>query len=362
MRRGTIFVIVFLLIAAGVVGVSFFLRSQPPLELTIAVSPLAVDWATASAAAFNATEPLANGRQPIRIRVTPLDDLDAWGQGRTIWNDSNRPDGWLAATSTSFAVLRATGEPLEVTVPVLAFTPLMWGGFAREADDLTDNGVRRLDWPLIAERIAAGDSDLRLAFPNPATTTTGFAVVVSGAAALNQTAILDIDDFGRDFRAWMTPMLQSVASYNTFGASVAETMAARGPSVGSVGLLPESEWLANLRGQLTRDGVRLAYPQFPLFFTFGYAVWGRQTPAANEADRAAGVQAFGMYLQSEAAQLALAEYGLRPPSGVAPNAGLFTAGVQYGVLLSIDPAEQVIIPQQISSLQTILGWVASTVD
>ena len=44
MRRGTIFLILFIVIVAGIIGLSTFLQNQPPVEITVAVNPLAEEW------------------------------------------------------------------------------------------------------------------------------------------------------------------------------------------------------------------------------------------------------------------------------------------------------------------------------
>lgn len=350
--------ILFFVVAVGVIGASQVLRSQPALTLTIAASPLAVDWVQAAADRFNVTEPVVNGTQRIRVVVTALDDLDVWQGGRSAWTDANRPDAWLAATGTSFAVMTAAGEPLTVLQPTLAITPLVWGGFPPEVIAITGNGTQPFDWTAVQ----AASQQIRPAFPNPAGTTAGFAVAVSGAAAFNRTATLTTDSFGQPFRDWIAPVLTAVPNYNTLGASVAETLAARGASVGSIALLPENDWLRNLRGAFAREGLRLAYPEYPLIFTFGYALWGRTLPdAAIEPTRAAGVRAFGDYLAGDAAQTLLLTFGLRPADGVVPaGPGLFAEGAQYGVPLTLNMADPIRLPTSAGDLLRVQTWLQTT--
>ncbi len=67
-QRGTIFIVLFLLIAAGIIGASRFLGSQPATEYTLAVDPLAQGWAEAAVSAFNASQPTVNTHR-IQFRV-----------------------------------------------------------------------------------------------------------------------------------------------------------------------------------------------------------------------------------------------------------------------------------------------------
>lgn len=115
-------------------------------------------------------------------------------------------------------------------------------------------------------------------------------------------------------------------------------MAARGSSVGGLALLPESEWLNNLRGQLVNssDPLQLAYPDYTVVFTFPCAAWSSPvTQDASAADRVKAVSAFCNYLLTPAQQVNAVRFGLRPAGGrLTPEiAGLFTAAAQYGILL-----------------------------
>ncbi len=92
MRRGTIFVIIFILLAAGIVGASLFLRSQPPLEITVAVNPLAESWVRAAVDAYNASEPVVNATRRVIYRVTAVDDLTVWSdEVSRQWTETDHP-------------------------------------------------------------------------------------------------------------------------------------------------------------------------------------------------------------------------------------------------------------------------------
>src|SRR5689334_7809025 len=106
-QRGTIFIVLFILIAAAIIGLSRFMGAQPPVEYTLAVDPLAQSWAEAAVSGFNASQPLVNGHR-ITFRVVAADDLNVW-QGQNIWNTKNHQDAWLAASHASVDYARANG-------------------------------------------------------------------------------------------------------------------------------------------------------------------------------------------------------------------------------------------------------------
>src|SRR5262249_40537909 len=100
MRRGTIFVLLFIVIAAAIVAASKVIQSQPPLEVTIAVDPLAESWVQDAVKALNDSQPVVNGTRRVQYKVTVIEDLDVW-QGQRKWSPDNHPDTWIASSSAS---------------------------------------------------------------------------------------------------------------------------------------------------------------------------------------------------------------------------------------------------------------------
>lgn len=358
MRRGTIFVILFIALAAAVIATSQFLQAQPPRAITIAVNPLAEDWVRAAAQAFNDTSPLVNGTRRVRVNVIVIDDVALWGRTRQL-SDAERPDGWVPALPISFELVRSSGATITTLASDLALTPLIWGGFRNPVNAITLNNARRLDWTSVRD----GVNEVRPAFPHPAQTTAGFAVLASGASHFNRNVVLTEADFGPNYRAWIEPVIQAVANYNTLGADVAETMASRGPSVGGVALLPESQWLTNLRGRFLEEATRLVLvqPESPVVLSFSYALWGQDVPPADEADREAAVRAFGSYLAGPEAQGLAARFGLRPSWGGVPAVAPFTAAAAYGALMPFDMSSIVVLSLSSGDVQRILAWAQNTV-
>ena len=363
MRRGTIVVIVFILLAVAVIGASQFLRAQPPLEITVAVSPLAERWVRAAAESFNASETFVGGTRRVQVRVNSVDDLSVWSdEGLRQWQDAP-PSAWIPASSMSLQY--ASRLPFEVVEPSVAQTLLVWGGFSDRVDALTEGGARPLDWADVAQAAEAERwanipdanpawGNVNLAFSRPTGSMAGLAALFSGAAAFaDAPAVSGSTVVSGGFQEWIEPILLSVPNYNTLGTSVAQTMAARGVTVGAVALLPESEWVNNLGGSLTgTNPIKLSYPVYPFVFDFPLARWGGQT-----AEEAAAVEAFATYLLGQHPE----NFGLRPASGVLPEtARLFTDGENYGLQRTPALTDSVSAPPR-AEVQRLLVWVGGVV-
>jgi len=361
MRRGPVIVLIFILVVAVVIGASQFLRAQPPLEITVAVSPLAEMWVTNAVSAFNASNPLVNATRRVQVKVSTIDDLNVWSdQGQSQWINAH-PSAWIPASSASKTY--ANRLNFEIVQPSLAQTMLVWGGFSDRVDALTDKGVHPLDWNDVQRAAVAGTwanipganaswGNINLAFSRPDGSMSGLTVLFSGAAAFSdQAAVSGSTLVASDFQNWMSPVLQSVPNYNTLGTSVAKTMAARGSSIGDIALLPESEWLNNLSGQLVGSNpIRLSYPAYPFVFDFPLLRWQGLSDDENKA-----IDAFGTYLLSQHPET----YGLRPPTAPLPEtATLFANAESYGVQLAPDLSHALQAPPR-AETQRLLVWAGS---
>ena len=362
MRRGPVIVLIFILVVAAVIGASQFMGAQPPLEITVAVSPLAGTWVTNAANSFNASNALVNGTRRVQVKVTTIDDLAVWSDaGQSQWLTAH-PTAWIPASSASIGY--ANRLSFDTVQPSLAQTVLVWGGFGDRVDALTDTGAHPLDWDDVDRAAVAGTwasipganaswGNINLAFSRPSGSMSGLAVLFSGAAAFSkQAAVSGSTVVSSDYQNWMEPILQSVPNYNTLGTSVAQTLAARGSSVGDIALLPESEWLNNLTGQLINSGnpIRLSYPAYSFVFDFPLARWQGLTDDENKA-----VEAFGAYLLTQHPET----NGLRPVGGVvAQTATLFANAASYGVELAPDLTLALQAPPR-AETQRLLVWAAA---
>lgn len=362
MKRGPVILLIFILVVAAVIGASQFLRAQPPLEITLAVSPLAETWVTDAVTAYNASEPIINSTRRVHVSVSTVEDLNVWSdQGQTRWR-ATPPTAWIPAASASLSYASRLG--FEVVKPSLAQTVLTWGAFSDRAAVLTDNGAHPLDWNDVARAVEAGrwanlpggaglSGNVNLAFSRPGGSMSALAVLFSGAGALADSPTISGQAVvGSAFRAWMEPLLQSVPNPAALGASVAKTLATRGTSIGDIALLPESEWLNNLTGELVRSSnpIQLSYPTYQFVFEFPLARW----PGLS-ADENAAVEALGTWLLAQHPEA----YGLRPASGAVPaTAQRFSGAVAYGALLAPDLSQAVQAPP-LADVQRMLTWAGS---
>lgn len=363
MKRGTIFLILFVIAAAVIVGIGLFLQNQPPLEITIAVDPLAADWAREAATAFNDSNTrVSNGTRRVRVNISTVSDLDVWRSGGSAvaWSPTNHPAGWLAATtlSTDYA-----NYPFEIVTPSTARTLLIWAGFSSRVQALTNNGATPFDWDRVVEAAEIGEwaalggsaawQFVRLAIPQPTNTIQGTAVLFSSAAAYNNTPVLDSNSVRGSYYDWMTPFVDRL---QRFTGDVVAFMT-RGPGTVAIGIAPESLWLTNLTGLERNEPMIFAYPEYTFVFDFPLSAW-QDTETAPEQREA--VVAFGNWLVQPAQQNSAMRYGLRPANANPTAADQpFSQGQQYGILLD-PPLAQVIDPPSLNDTQGLLAWYERT--
>ncbi len=367
MRRGTIFVLLFVVVAGGIIAASQFLRSQPPLEVTLAVDPLAEKWVQEAVNSLNATNPLVNGATRIQVKLVTIDDLTVWTSDRP-WTADNHPVAWIPAASLSARYASESGLPLEVVTPSLARTPLVWGGYASRLAVLDVPSTSGLDWEQVAAAAAAeswvnlgGSADwqfVKLAFAQPNRKISGLAVLLSGASAYHQSAALD-NAMLRDtaFRDWMLPVIASVPSFSTLGADPALTMQQRGTSTAEIALLPEVQWLNSLNTSPgITDPIQFSYPAYQVMMDFPLVRWNDSL--TTDTDRAA-VAALQNWLLADAQQTRAVALGLRPAQGEPDTtAALFAAGLPYGIQVQPDYG-QLVQPPSRSDVQGLIQWFAN---
>jgi len=355
MRRGTIITVLFAVIAAAILGVSYLLVSRPPLTLTVAVSPLAEDWMRQTVSEFNEAGVLANGRRRVAVDVVTVSDTSVI-QGSAPWTSEAHPALWLATSSAAvrYADPRYDFQP---QVDTVARTPLVWGGFTERVAVLPS-----LDWDAVATAAEleswaqiGGEANwqfLKLAFPAPDASMSGIAVLLSGAAHYHDTPTPTASNLSNsDFRAWLRPIVRSVPNYNSLGSNPAQAMAQRGTSLADIALLPESQWLVSLGG--FRDDVQFRYPAQTILLDFPLVYWPTVEP---DPDVPAAVDLFADWLLREQTQRTLPAYGLRPATTEPTSeAQLFAAAEPFGIQYQPDFTQPVQPPGR-SAVLSLLTW------
>lgn len=364
MRRGTIILIIFVLVVGAVIGVSQFLQRQPPVEFSVAVHPLAAGWARDAINAFNAdtVASLVNGTQRVQFSIQEIEDLSVW-QDTPDWDNEDHPAAWLPAASVSVGY----STLYDVVAPSVARTPLVWGGYDSRVQVAVNNAGQALDWDAVQAVAAAeawsnldgGEASWRFfkfAFPRADQTMSGLGVLFSSAAHFHDAVdISGAATRSADFREWLTPVIDSVPNFQTLGADPAAAMA-RGPSTVEIAMLPESLWLRNLGGLTGHEPVVFTYPAYQFMLDFPLAEWNGPV---SDLERAA-VQALRAWLTDPTQQAKTVTYGLRPAaSEPGTDAALFTAAEPYGIMLTPDFGQPVTAPTR-SETQGLVQWFVNT--
>jgi hypothetical protein len=362
MKRGTIILGIAALIAVGILGVGYFLQTQPPVMIEIAVDPLAEAWMRQAVKDFNDSNVALTNQKRVEVTLTVISDLDVWNaSGTRTWTPQDHPDLWMPGSSLS--INYATGMTLDVLVDSTARTPLIFGGYAERINILTDEGANPLTWDLLASaaetaswEALGGDPSWRFinyAFSRPDDTISGLGVLLSAAAEFADTSNLSADNLTVSFRDWFEPVVGSVPNFNNVTDNVAQFVAVGGVTRADVAFGPESQWLYQLSA-LNRSGeIRFSYPAHPFVFNFPLVRWGDPT-VANDTRNAE--QAFANWLMNADQQRAVTRFGLRPATGaLSATDSLFANAEPYGVQLNPN-LDDPIQPPPISSMQGLLTW------
>jgi hypothetical protein len=356
--RGTIVLVIFAIIVAAIIGLSQFVQSQPPVEITVAVNPMAEDWMRALVADFNESEAVINGTTRITVNMTTTKDIAVWDDNK--WSVDNHPDAWLPASSASVSYLNSN-IPFQTIANSTAQTPLVWGGFQSRVDILTTGGI--LDWGIVAGAAQTDEGNwaslggesgwgfLKFAYARPSNDIAGLAVLFSGASEFTESTTLDrsqlLDD---EFNTWMEAIVASVPNFQTLGSNPAAAMASRGTSVAEIAFLPESLWLNSLNDLNGSDPITFNYPATQFVLDFPLTMW--DDPDTSDETKLA-VQAFTDYVTGTG-QNTVTEFGLRPANGNVTNAdSLFADGVSFGIVLEPDYGQIVIAPDK-NTTETLL--------
>ena len=347
MRRGTFVIILFVLVAGAIIAATTLLRSQPALEITIAVDPLAEAWVRDAALSYNESGATVGVGRRVRVLITTRSDTQVL---QTPWVPNDQAVGWIPAWSSLAAISRGSTVTTQTVALSLARTPLVWMSYANREGEIPD-----VSWSGIQD--VADNDNINLAFSLPPQSVQGLASLISAVADFHQTGILS-DSMLSDsaMRAWLMPLIGSVPNFNTFGPNVALYVA--GPQGGTVdaAIAPESQWLAALNTLTAKGQPRFAYPAFPVVFDFPFITL---RDIATTDDEISAAQSFAAYLSSSAQQQNLERFGLRPAQ-IDPQAtsAVFGTAQQYGIAATLPSAQPVQLPSS-SSVLSLLTWFNS---
>ncbi len=349
---GTFIVILFVIISLGIVGLGYIQRNQTtptatPLELTLLANPMAHAWITNAVAQFNQSDRrlMDNVIITIEVNPTPMDDMTAW---REAWNDTTRPDIWLASSSLAVAY---RGHPFMVEDSVvLAKTPMIWVASVLAYDAITQNGDQPLDWGTVQPAALAGtwanfgvnslQGNVNIAFAPPDSSLNGLMVLYGAQAYYSRSLNLNAVSVSQDFLSWLAPIVDSVPNFNTIGTDVATFMLTRGTSV-NIALMPEAQLLTQIGAFMRNRPVQISYPEYPMVFDFSLTWWDDNGVEADMRQaRIRAIETFANWLLEPAQQSQLSQYGLRPINlPIGENDTLFHQGVDMGIVYDplLDP-------------------------
>lgn len=348
MRRGTIFILVFILAAAGIIALTQLFRAQPALEIIVAVDPLVERWARDAATAFNAQGETVGVSRRVRVTVQTISDMTVFA-AQNGWRQELHPDGWIPAWGVLFpSPVVGAGITARQLAPSVARTTLVW-----MSPDSAEGQVAEVSWLGVLEAVESGEN---IAFPSAATSVQGLATLISGLSDFNDVSVLtDAMLTANDGRNYLTPIINAVPNYATVGPDPALTLAGPLGATYIAGMATESQWLNQLT-TLVAKNPRFAYPESPVIFDF--PVYLLDSIAQTDDERA-GVQAFAAFLASNEQQANAMDFGLRPASSE-PTADqpLFARGSQYGILPQLLPTRAVELPQ-VNSVRSFVTWASN---
>lgn len=344
MRRGTVFIVLFVLVAAAIIAATTLLRGQEALEITVAVDPLADEWVRAAALRYNDSGATVGIGRRVRVLVTTRSDSSVLQQP---WSAQDVAVGWIPAWSTLAAAGRGSVVSAQTIVSSLARTPLVWMSYEQRADIIPE-----VSWQGV--QAAANSERVELAFSLPPQSVQGLAALVSGAAEYHQTSILSEANLSDPaMRAWLTPVIESVPNFNTLGANIARYVAGVQGSTVDAAIAPESQWIGALSTLTSRGQPRFGYPSSMVLFDFPFITLRDSTTTD---DQLSAAQSFAAFLTSPSQQSSLEEYGLRPAqSDPLPSSVVFGPAQQYGILAELPAVQPVQLPGT-SSIQAFLTW------
>lgn len=351
-RRSTIVVIIFGIIVAALVGYTQLIKSQPPLEITVAVDPLAEAWVRKAAEEFNKTGALVNnGTTRVQVNVTSTEnDITVW-TGKSNWTFDKHPLLWIPSSSAALQYI-PTNLPYKPLKASSARTPLVWGGFQSRVNALTKNDTLAFDWSAVNEALKAGTwagtgsttlkGNINMAINQPGSSMGGVAALISGAASLANSTTLDRSMVsGSAYEAWINSLSDAYRNLRNTGGSPAQAMAGSGVTA-DFALLPESQWLLSLSALARKEAFVLNYPAYEFVLDFPVALWDDATTTDVQRQAAS---AFANYLTSTVGQQLALSYGLRPTAGEPDTtATLFSTAIPYGILLEPTFTQVVSIP------------------
>jgi hypothetical protein len=193
------------------------------------------------------------------------------------------------------------------------------------------------------------------AFALPCKNASGFSVLLSAAAAYQNTADLKSVNLV-EFESWMRPVIDAVPDFSRLG-DPASVISNSGTAVADFALLPESMWLSNAVAD-RQPTLTFHYPSYKLDLAMPLAVWdGPETGT----DKRNAIMEFANFLIQPQAQEDAWSFGLRTsrfPLSASNPPQIFSNAIRYNITLGT-PAGTPIMAPDVSLAGQLLGWFKS---
>lgn len=375
-----------IIIALGIVAVSYFTQRSGRLPLTAKPEVLSVriacalpvePFVTEAAKRFNAEKHTLEGR-PIEVSVIPMDGLVAMGRWEREEMDP-LPTVWIPDSRYLVELVNATykeklGRDIFLTggeyrTRPIATSLFCWGIWQSRDEVLRQKYGDEITWQAIHDAAAAkggwpelgGKAEwgyFKLVVPNPRKNVGGLMSMVAAAGEYYQKTRISVSDVTNpDFQAWLKELMGAVTDFSSLGSYSVENLALFGYSMGDGGQLLESDLLVNMAGIRTRwvEPMVIRYPKYITWFDFPYTIWMGEETSALEKNAALEFERY--LLKPEVQRLAIAR-GLRPANPEVPiteGDSLFVKWQEQGATIVVPRATSMHSPDR-EVLLALLRW------
>jgi hypothetical protein len=386
MSRTRLIFVAVILLAVGIVGLSYLLREQgsaalePPrqekLVVTVACALPVEQWVREAAESFNALGRKLDGA-PIVVQVIAVDGLAAkarfergeFERPPTVWI----PDSRYLVELVNLALKEKMGRDVFLTdgeyrARPVAISLFTWGIYQSRAAILKqrfgevswraihDAAIAKGGWPELGGQASWGY--FKLVVPNPKRNVGGLAAMVAAAGEYYGRTRISVEDVTNpEFQKWLGELMGAVTDFSSLSAYSAEDLALFGYSMGDGGQLLESDLLAHMEGIQRRwqEPLVIIYPEYITWFDFPFTIWmGLETTAA---EKNAALE-FERYLLSPEVQQKAVFYGLRPVNEQASlevEGSPFVRWREQGIQTVI-PRSSAMRPPDRAVLDALLRW------
>ncbi len=346
-KRNLAVFVLFLLIAAGVVGSQYifkwsggtFLNPSPPLEISIIYSSELQAWIQPATDQFNAQKQKI-GSQQVHVTIEAVDDGEAL---RGILSGQRNPTAWIPASTIWVQLLnnqwRANHQTDlllrsgEYGTTPLVLTPMVFVVYADRAAAFQKK-YPQVDWNQIQQAVTTkggwqalgGDPDwgqFKYSQTSPADSNAGLlAATLATYNFFNKTSGLKRTDLDSpDYQKWMDGLASGlVADAPPTAAQQMDDMLRYGASRYDVVSIYESLVAQQIKNAPGRFGTTLKvfYPHVNMWSDYPYSVLVSEQTTADQKDAA---QLFRKYLYSPPVQQQALKVGFRPAN---PDVALIT--------------------------------------